>query len=146
MVELHRQIYHDASMGGDDPGLGFEEHLSDVGNKRVWVAEVDAKTVGLVSLIVNGEQAGVEPIVVASTHRGLGIGRELLSCVAEEARRLGVLCLYVRPVARNREAIVFFHQSGFKTLGHVQLFQWLGESSPGQWRKGPEFLGLQFDC
>ena len=32
------------------------------------------------------------------------------------------------------------------TLGHIQQFQWLGESVPGQWKKGPELFGKTFDC
>jgi len=145
MVERHREIYEDPSIGGENPGIEFDNHLDKVGPERVWVAEADEEVVGFASLILDGEQAEVEPMVVASEHRGGGIGRKLLNHVAEEAKRLGVLCLYVKPVARNEEAISFFYDAGFKTLGHIQLFQWLGESFPGQWKKGPELFGKAFD-
>ena len=145
MVERHREIYDDPSIGGDDPGLEFDQHLNTVGREHIWVAESGGTVVGLVSLIVCGEQAEVEPMVVASSHRGAGIGRELVSHVIEEAKRLGVLCLCVKPVARNEEAISFFYDAGFRTLGHIQLFRWLGESFPGQWKRGPELFGKKFD-
>jgi GNAT superfamily N-acetyltransferase len=145
MVERHREIYEDLSIGGENPGLEFDSHLSKVGPERIWVAESGEAVVGFVSLIVDGEQAEVEPMVVTSEHRGGGIGRELLNHVAEAAKRLGVLCLYVKPVARNEKAISFFYDAGFRTLGHIQLFQWLGESFPGQWKKGPELFGKAFD-
>lgn len=146
MVERHREIYEDPTIGGEDPGMEFDNHLSRVGPERTWVAEDGQEVVGFASLILDGEQAEVEPMVVASEHRGGGIGRELLNHVAEEAKALGVLCLYVKPVARNAEAISFFYDAGFKTLGHIQLFRWLGESFPGQWKKGPELFGKTFDC
>ena len=144
-VQRHREIYEDPSIGGDDPGLEFDRHLSRVGAGRVWVAVRDDEAVGLVSLIVEGEQAEVEPVVVSSNHRGRGIGQELVDHAVEQARSLGVLCLYVKPVARNKAAIEFFHGAGFRTMGHVQLFMWLGPPAPGQWKPGPELFGKSFD-
>jgi GNAT superfamily N-acetyltransferase len=145
MTERHRDIYEDPSIGGDAPGLEFDKHLSHVGPERVWVATYGEEIVGLVSLIQDGEQAEVEPIVVSSRHRSRGVGRELLKHAVEQAKRLGVLCLSVKPVARNEEAISFFYEAGFKILGHIQLFMWLGPSLPGQWRPGPELFGKPFD-
>jgi GNAT superfamily N-acetyltransferase len=145
MVQRHRDVFEDQTIGGEDPGLEFDQHLSKVGEGRVWVATSDEDVVGLVSLIVDGEQAEVEPIVVTSRLRGGGVGQRLLKRAVDEAEKLGVLCLYVRPVARNIEAISFFHEAGFRALGHIQLFKWLGPSSPGQWKQGPELFGKQFD-
>ena len=145
MTQRHREIYDDPSIGGEDPGLEFDKHLSSVGPERVWVATSGEEVVGLMSLIQDGQQAEVEPIVVSSQHRGRGIGQELLNHAIEQAKALGVLCLSVKPVARNEEAISFFHDTGFKTLEHVQLFMWLGPSSPGQWKSGPKLFGKPFD-
>lgn len=145
MTQRHRDIYDDPSIGGDDPGLEFDEHLSRVGHERVWIATSGDEIVGLVSLIQDGEQAEVEPIVVSARHRDRGIGRELLNHAIEQAKRLGVLCLSAKPVARNEEAVSFFYDAGFQTLGHIQLFMWLGPSSPGQWKPGPELFGKPFD-
>jgi GNAT superfamily N-acetyltransferase len=116
-----------------------------VGPERIWVATSGEEIVGLASLIQDGEQAEVEPIVVSSQHRGRGIGQELLNHAIEQAKRSGVLCLSVKPVARNEEAISFFYDAGFKTLGHIQLFMWLVPPLPGQWRPGPELFGKPFD-
>jgi GNAT superfamily N-acetyltransferase len=145
MTQRHREIYEDSSIGGDDPGLEFDAHLSHVGAGRIWVAVSAEEVVGLVSLIVDGEQAEVEPIVVSSRHRGLGIGRKLLDHAIEKARKTGVLCLGVKPVARNEEAISFFYEAGFATLGHIQMFMWLGPAEPGQWKPGPTLFGKRFD-
>lgn len=145
MVQQHREVYGDDSIGGDDPGLEFDAHLEKVGPERVWLAEVDGEAAGLVSLIVDGEQAEIDPVVVASRFRSMGIGRLLLDRMIDEARNLGILCLYVKPAARNKEAVAFYHKAGFTTLGHIQQFIWLGPSEPGQWQRGPDLFGLSFD-
>ena len=99
----------------------------------------------MVPLIQDDKQAEVEPIIVSSQHRGKGIGRKLLHRAVEEAQKLGVLCLGVKPVARNEEAISFFYNPGFQTLGHIQLFVWLGPATSCQWKQGPYFFGMPFD-
>jgi ribosomal protein S18 acetylase RimI-like enzyme len=145
MNQRHRDIYDDPTIGGENPGLEFDSHLACVGPDLVWVAESDDGAVGFVSLIHEGEEAEIEPIVVSSEVRSAGIGHQLMDHAVEQARELGVLCLSVKPVARNEEAIAFFYDAGFRTLGHMQLFKWLGDSFPGQWRKGPELFGKPFD-
>jgi N-acetylglutamate synthase-like GNAT family acetyltransferase len=116
-----------------------------VGPDLIWVAESDDGIVGFVSLIHEGEEAEIEPIVVTSEVRSAGIGHQLVEHAVEQARELGVLCLSVKPVARNEEAIAFFYDAGFRTLGHIQLFMWLGDSFPGQWKKGPRLFGRSFE-
>jgi N-acetylglutamate synthase-like GNAT family acetyltransferase len=96
-------------------------------------------------LVVEDEQAEVEPIVVSANGRGRGVGRRLLERVIDEAKKLGISCLSVKPVARNEEAVAFFYEAGFRILGHIQLFMWLGSSFPGQWRRGPVLFGKQLD-
>ena len=108
LTQHHRNIYGDPSIGGEAPGLYFDRHLARVGPDHIWVAECAGKVVGLVGLILDDQEAEVEPIVVALEQRGQGIGRLLLDRVTQEAERLGVRFLNVRPVARNIDAISFF--------------------------------------
>ena len=145
MNQRHREIYEDPTIGGENPGLEFDRHLAKVGPEQVWVAESGEEVLGFVSLIQEGEEAEIEPIVVGSQHRSGGVGRQLLDHAVAEAKKLGVLCLGVKPVARNLEAVSFFHDAGFQTLGHIQLFMWLGPPVPGQWKSGPELFGKRFD-
>ena len=58
-----------------------------------------------------------------------------------EARRLGVSLITVKPVARNVEAIKFFHRQGFKTLGYIELIL---DLSGRTWRRGPKLFDCQF--
>lgn len=145
MVQRHRDIYNDPSIGGDNPGLEFDIHLERVGTQYIWVAEDNEELVGLVSLILNEQQAEIEPIIVKSDYRNQGIGQELLNHAIEQAKKLNVLCLSVKPVARNLDAISFFYNSGFKAMGQIELFMWLGDSTPFEWKKGLNLFGKSFD-
>ncbi len=147
MTQYHRDIYNDPSIGGDNPGLEFDKHLEKVGPERIWVSLFNEEIAGLVSLVpdMDNQQAEVEPLVVSAKHRGKGIGKRLLTFAVEEAKKWGVLCLGVKPVARNEKAVSFFYESGFKTLGHVHQFMWLGPSVPGAWKPGPDLFGKAFD-
>ncbi len=144
MVQRHRDIYGDQTIGGDDPGLGFDKHLESVGPDNIWLAESEGEVVGFTSLIKKGEEAEIEPIVVSSKQRGKGAGKLLVEHAVGEAKKQNVLCLYVRPVARNKEALSFFHDCGFKTVGHIQLFMWFGESDRDTWKDGLEIFGKPF--
>ncbi len=136
LTEHHRIIYEDPSIGGDDPGSYFDRYLQTPGLARVWVAEIDGQAAGMTGLIVNGEEAEVEPVIVTASRRSEGIGRMLLAEAVEEAKRRGVRFLSVRPVARNAEAIHFFVENGFRLVGQVELFQDLSPSSERSWKKG----------
>lgn len=145
LTQHHRDIYGDASIGGDTPEFYFDRHLARVGPEHIWVAECAGRILGLVGLILNGQEAEVEPIVVASEHRGKGIGRSLLNHAIEKARELQVRYLSIKPVARNVKAISFFYDSGFRTLGQVELFMDLRPPAPDAWKPGPELFGCSFE-
>jgi len=145
LTQHHGKIYGDPSMGGPDAGLGFDRHLQRAGFERVWVAECAAGVVGLVSLLVEEQEAELEPIVVLPQYRGQGIGRALLKHAIDQARKLEVPLLCVKPVARNVEALSFFRQGGFGVVGHVQLFMDLGTIPLGTWKPGLDILGHSFE-
>jgi len=145
LVQHHRDLYADPSVGGQSPGLYFDRHLARVGSDRIWVATCAGRVLGFAALILNGEEAEVEPIVVALGERGKGIGRTLLKHVVEEASRLGVRYLSVRPVARNVRAMSFFYHCGFRLLGRVELFMELPPSAHRTWKPGPDLFGLSFE-
>jgi len=144
LAQHHREIYGDPSIGGDDPGLYFDEHLVRVGPERLWVAEHAGQVVGLVGLIVDGQEAEVEPIVVAAACRSEGIGQALVERVVNEARELGIRYLGVKPVARNLEAIAFYYDCGFRTLGEIEMFMDLRIPPSSIWKPGPELFGHSF--
>jgi len=144
MVQQHRDIYEDQTIGGDNPGLEFDKHLEKVSSENVWLAESKGEILGFTSLIIKEQEAEIEPIVVSTKHRSKGVGECLIKHVVREAKKSNILCLYVKPVARNKDAISFFYDCGFKTVGHIQLFKWLGEETEDTWQEGLEIFGKKF--
>ena len=144
LTEWHRQIYQSPEIGGPNPGLLFDEHLSRVGPENIWAAEVGGQVVGLAGLIPGGSEAELEPLVVSQAYRDQGIGRELAEAVIAAARRRGVRQLMVRPVARNDTAIRFYHDLGFDILGQIELFMDFVTREPNLWRPGERIAGRDF--
>src|SRR5689334_11138070 len=105
LVEHHRNIYNDASIGGADPGKHFEEYLAKTNLAGPWLAESGSSVIGLTGLLMDGVGAEIEPVVVSSEHRSAGVGTRLIEYAKEEAQRRGVKFLIIRPAARNIEAM-----------------------------------------
>ena len=144
LTNRHRELYDDLSIGGDDPGSGFDEYLDEFGKEGLWVAEEAGSVVGFAGLIVRGRKAEVEPVVVSAPRRGKGVGRALVEAIVEQARATDIHQLVVRPVARNADALAFFNELGFNALGHVELLLDF-RRTPGYWRPGERLAGRDFD-
>lgn len=142
LTEKHREIYDNPVIGGDDPGRHFDEHLSRVGTENLYVAVAGSDVVALMGLIKREDEVEIEPMVVSREYRDKGIGRMLIDIAFEEARKLGVTFLSVRPVARNVEAMRFFSDRGFRNIGHVELFV---DLSGRDWRSRLNLHGVSYD-
>ena len=122
LVERHRELYSDPTIGGDCPEDYFDRHLAKDHSIKVWVADIDSVVVGFASLMVNRDEAKLDPIVVSKPFREKGVGKQLVERVINEAKQMSVKYLNVEPVVRNVEAIRFYHDLGFINIGQVQLF------------------------
>ena len=144
LTRSHRALYDDASIGGDDPGSGFDDYLGEFAGARKWVAERGSTVIGFVGLIIRGKQGEIEPVVVSFDARGQGIGRLLVQTAVDAARAEGVDQLKASPVARNSHAIDFFHSLGFTALGHVDLL--MDSRHPANyWQSGERLAGSDFE-
>jgi GNAT superfamily N-acetyltransferase len=144
LTQYHGGIYGDPSVGGDDPGAGFDDYLAGPQRMGSWVAESHGRVVGLTGLLDRGTSGEVEPVVVAEAARNRGIGRMLIGRVVEEARARGYEYLAIRPVARNVAAVQRFHAAGFRNLGgHVDLTMDLAARRV-EWLPGVSLHGLDF--
>ncbi len=144
LTEHHRRIYGDPSIGGNDPGEGFDDYLATPIRAESWVAELLGEVVGLTGLFDHGVSGEIEPVVVSEDWRDRGIGRVLIDHVVTEANRRGYEYLSIRPVARNVAAIEQFYQAGFRTLGgHVDLTMDL-KARRHVWLEGVNLHGLDF--
>ena len=145
LTEHHRRIYGDPSIGGDDPGAGFDAYLATSHRVGSWVAESRGSVIGLTGLFDRGTSGEVEPVIVTEAARDQGIGSRLISRVVEEARARGHEYLAIRPVARNVAAVRRFHAAGFRTLGgHIDLTMDL-VARRQEWLPGASLHGLDFD-
>jgi GNAT superfamily N-acetyltransferase len=145
LTEYHRSIYGDPSIGGDDPGAGFDDYIAESRRMGSWVAEFRGGVIGLTGLFDRGRSGEVEPVVVAEAARNRGVGRMLISRVVEEARTRGYDYLAIRPVARNVAAVRRFHAAGFRALGgHIDLTMDLA-ARRHEWLPGASLHGLDFD-
>jgi N-acetylglutamate synthase-like GNAT family acetyltransferase len=144
LTRSHRALYDDASIGGDDPGAGFDDYLGEFAGARKWVAERGSTVIGFVGLIIRGKQGEIEPVVVSFDARGQGVGRSLVQTAVDAARAEGVDQLKASPVARNSHAIDFFHSLGFTALGHVDLL--MDSRHPASyWQRGERLAGSDFE-
>ncbi|MCL6578261.1 MAG: GNAT family N-acetyltransferase [Candidatus Bathyarchaeota archaeon] len=141
LTEWHREIYQDSTIGGEHPEDYFDKYLARFGREHLWVAVDDSKVVGLVGLIVEENEAEIEPIIVSRSYHGKGIGRKLVEQAVSEARQMKVRFLSVRPVVRNIQTIRFLYKQGFQNLGHVELFI---DFSKYVWRQEVDLFGCGF--
>jgi GNAT superfamily N-acetyltransferase len=144
LVERHREIYEDPGIGGDDPGAGFDDHLRNPELSGLWVAVSDERVVGMTSLLVRGDEAEVEPVIVTRAARSHGVGGRLVAHAIDQARLRGIRFLSAKPVARNVEALAFFHEHGFATLGHLDVFLELSKPTPRAWKDGITVHGRRY--
>jgi GNAT superfamily N-acetyltransferase len=148
LTQHHRDIYEDQTIGGDDPGLGFNRYLENPQRHGTWVGELEGQVVAFAGLLGHshseegegGIQGEVEPVVVTRPHRDKGIGTRLVEHVIEQARVKGVRFLSIRPVARNERAVSLYVRLGFNTLGGLELLQDLSSSYERKWKPGIKIL------
>lgn len=142
LTEQERYLYDNPSIGGSDPGAGFEQYLARLELSGMWVADhAEAGVIGFVGLIQHERRGEVEPIVVDSRYRGGGVGRALLDRVSTEAKRRHLRQLSVSPSTRNREAIHAFHRAGYEVLAHLTVTL---DLTGQEWRDGVDLHGLRF--
>ena len=145
LVEQQWELYGAPGADGD-PGAGFEEYLTRLDLAGMWVAD-DNGVVGLIGLVLGGTGGAVDPVVVTGRRRGEGIGRALLTHVAEQASHRGLRELTISPEWRNAGAIHCLHAAGFDTVTNITLSLRLDrprDERPGGHRMGPELHDLRF--
>jgi GNAT superfamily N-acetyltransferase len=144
LTEHHRDLYDDESLGGPDPGAGFEEYLTRLDLTGLWVADhAEDGVVGMVGLLLKGRAGEVEPVVVTQRRRSQGIGTALLAHVAREAQRRGMAQLTVTPMSRNETAIRCLYRAGYAAMFSVTLTLDL-DGRGHEWQEGLDLYGLRF--
>lgn len=119
-----------------------EEFVVRATELAAWVAEVDGRVVGHVSLLALGTGwdtdawvagTGLEPSAMAAVgvlfvdpaRSGLGIGSRLLTTAVEQARALGRLPV-LDVVQESQRAVALYRRHGWQEVGRVRP-PWLPE-------------------
>jgi ribosomal protein S18 acetylase RimI-like enzyme len=99
-------------------------------NGRVFVAEQDGSVVGFVAVLAGerftelddppGTYALVTDLVIQSSHRGRGIGRQLIQHAEAFARGAGATELRIGVLAENTVARQLYRSAGF--VPHLEVF------------------------
>ena len=129
-------LYADDQLGStrERPGeplaeeyLGAFRAVTDDPRTRLVVAEVDGEVVGTLQLTHlphlvrrGGERAQIEAVRVASSHRGSGLGRELMTWAVDQARARGCALVQLTTDAARPDAHRFYESLGF-TASHVGM-------------------------
>lgn len=142
LVEWHRTLFEDSTIGGEHPEMYFDKHLSRVGENQLYVAVIGSKVVGFTGLILKENEGEVEPLIISQAYRHKGIGTKLINIVMAEAQRTGLKSLSIKPVLRNLEAIHLFHKQGFRSIGQIELYIDFSEKYR---KKSLELFNLPFD-
>jgi GNAT superfamily N-acetyltransferase len=141
LTQKHRDIYSDQTIGGENPGNNFNFYIEKKNLHGPWVATVDGHVVGLIGLLIEGEEADVEPAIVSKEYRSQGVGTAMLKHVIQEAKKLKIRFLSAKPVVRNIEAMSFLVKEGFNITGQIELFQDLSTDTSREWKTGLKIQG-----
>jgi N-acetylglutamate synthase-like GNAT family acetyltransferase len=102
LAAYHSALYDAVALATRDPAAAVDAYL-EVG--RLWIANEDDQVVGIAGTVATGSTAELEPVVVDRTARRRGIGRLLVEAAVADALAQGAQQVFVRPAARNVDAI-----------------------------------------
>jgi GNAT superfamily N-acetyltransferase len=109
-----------------------EQLLSDPGLGRVWLISVDGQTIGYIvmafdySLEYRGRGAWIDEFFVRRSHRGRGIGTQVLKFFAGEAKKLGVTVIHLE-VNHGNPAVELYRRLGFEDHHRYLMTKWILE-------------------
>lgn len=82
----------------------------------MFVAERAGKVLGYAVVWFVADEAELGDLAVHPEHRGHGVGSRLLTTALDEARRRGILALYLEVRAGNESAKRLYERSGFEVV------------------------------
>ena len=119
-IEMDQWIALMAQLYSDDIDLSMH-HINQLLNHpttQLFIATNENKIIGSVILawypVANGDHGWIEDVIVDARHRGLQIGKSLVSHVIEEAKILGLKHLNLTSRPERIEANKLYQSLGFK--------------------------------
>jgi ribosomal protein S18 acetylase RimI-like enzyme len=139
LLELLDAYAHDPTGGGEGLSAYAKAHLAQALRQRPTLFSVLAygagdpmKPLGLVNCVEGFSTFACKPlvnvhdVVVAASHRGQGIGAQMLEKVEQIARARGACKLTLEVLSGNRSAIALYQRIGF---ANYQLDPAMGQAN-----------------
>ncbi|MGH7596898.1 MAG: GNAT family N-acetyltransferase [bacterium] len=122
LVRFMCELYEHDHLPFDEAAArqAMEKILQDHSLGRVWLIQDGEQAIGYVvltlgySLEYHGRDAFIDEIYIRESHRGKGIGIQIIQFVEEVCRELSVRALHLEVERANIKAQAFYHKAGFE--------------------------------
>ena len=100
-----------------------------------WVATVDGKKVGTVSVFPEPDHLYIRSMAVLPEAQGLGVGKKLLGAVEAYAIEARFERLFLHTTHFSKSAIRLYEKFGFQKTGDTTAEEWYGTPGLGMEKK-----------
>jgi GNAT superfamily N-acetyltransferase len=108
----------------DQPDLQNIEVFFQYGNGNFWVATIDNKVIGTISVVdIGNQQVALRKMFVQENYRGktFGIGQALLNTVFEWAKEKRLTGIFLGTTEKYLAAHRFYEKNGFTEIEKIDL-------------------------
>ena len=117
LFDALKRLLPQLSSSATTPSTEHIEELLHNDNTHLFVAKIEGKIVGMLTLVVvdipTGRKAWIEDVVVDEAARGLHIGAALVEKAKAEAEALGAKKLYLTSNPSRKAAHALYSKCGF---------------------------------
>jgi len=103
---------------GKQPGPMLEDYSKVIREHQVYVAERDGSLLGALVLVDTSEGLLIDNVAVDPASQGMGVGRLLLEFAEAEARRLGLVSIYLSTNEKMTENQALYSRIGYVVFDH----------------------------
>lgn len=109
----------------------FRQFLSLPAFGRIWLLYNGSELIGYVILAIGfsfefrGHDAFIDELYIVPSHRRRGFGRQTMSFVEQEARKLGVNAIHLEIDPGNNSALELYRRTGYVDHDRFLMTKWL---------------------
>lgn len=109
----------------------FHQFLSLPAFGRIWLLYDGAELIGYIILTIGfsfefrGHDAFIDELYILPAHRRRGFGRQAMSFVEQEARKLGVNAIHLEVDPGNDSALELYRRTGYVDHNRFLMTKWL---------------------
>lgn len=109
----------------------FHQFLSFPAFGRIWLIYNGSELIGYVILAIGysfefrGHDAFIDELYIVPSHRRRGFGRQTMSFVEQEARKLSVNAIHLEVDPGNNSALELYRRTGYVDHNRFLMTKWL---------------------